>query len=31
MLAARLYFFYSLAYERTNSLADIRRCGISLS
>jgi 26S proteasome regulatory subunit N3 len=24
VLAARLYFYYSLSYERTNSLADIR-------
>ena len=25
ILASRLYFYYSLSYERTNSLAEIRR------
>ena len=25
-LAARLYFYYSLAHEHTGSLSDIRRC-----
>lgn len=29
-LAARLYFYYSLAHEQTNTLADIRRCSSCL-
>lgn len=30
-LAARLYFYYSLAHERTGTLAEIRRCSRLLS
>ena len=27
MIASRIYFYFSLAHERLNSLAAIRRCG----